>query len=430
MKNNKFIKSTIILIFGGFVTKILGFLIRIIYTRIVGEEAISLYTIVTPTYSLIITIAASFLPIAISKLVSENSKNNQKLLFNSFVLICVIDLILIFITFLFAKFIAVNLLKEPRATTLIYAISLTIPFVSFSSVFKGYFFGKQKMHPNVISNVIEQVIRIFLIIYFIPILAKKSLVYSVSGLILISIITEIISCIVFISFLPSKAKINKKNCHLSIDYIRDILKISLPLTSSRLIGNIGFFFEPILLTNILIKVGFSNSYILSNYGIYNAYAISLLALPNFFIMAISSAIIPEISKNMAKKNYKVVQKRFKQAMYISLLIGIVFSGFILVFRTKLLLILYKTTKGSNFIKILGPVFVLFYLEGPLTSTLQAIGKTKYTFKTTTIGIVIKLLVMIMFAYLRFGIYALIIAEIFNIFLVVILNGTKIKKELF
>ena len=196
MKNNKFIRSTLILVIGGFITKILGFIIRIIYTRIVGEEAISLYTIITPTYSLFIAICSSFLPIAISKLVSENTKNNKQLIFNCFILIILVDLILITLGLISLNFISNHLLKEPRSKTLIIAIIMTIPFISFSSIFKGYYLGKQKMHPNVISNIIEQLTRLTLIILFIPKIAKKSIVLSVFGLITMSIITESISCLI------------------------------------------------------------------------------------------------------------------------------------------------------------------------------------------------------------------------------------------
>ena len=44
MKKNKFLTATFILMFGGLITKILGFIIRIIYTRMVGTDAISLYS--------------------------------------------------------------------------------------------------------------------------------------------------------------------------------------------------------------------------------------------------------------------------------------------------------------------------------------------------------------------------------------------------
>lgn len=430
MRNNKFFISTLILMCSGLITKILGFIIRIIYTRIVGEEAISLYTIVMPTYSLLITFATLALPLAISKIIAENKHRSQKILINSGFIVMLVNIIVILIVFLGGEFVAVNLLKEPRATKLIYAMALTIPFISISSILKGYFFGKQKMFPNALSNIIEQIIRIILIISIIPNLINKSVVHAVVGLILMSIASETASIITFLYFAPKKFCIKKSDIKPDFSTFNNILSISIPSVSSRLVGNIGFFFEPILLTNILLYSGFSNNYILTNYGAYNAFAISLLTLPSFFIMAICSSIVPEISKFYSRNNYTWVRKRFKQAIVLSFVMGLVFSLFIMVFRYDLLSILYKTTTGSEFIKVLGPIFVLFYLEGPLASTMQAIGKAKTSFIITLLGIGVKLGVMSVLGFLGLGIYALIYAEIVNIILVVALNSLYIKKYLF
>ena len=68
---NKFLTSTLILIISGMSTKLLGMIIRIIFTRIVGTKAISLYTLVMPTYSLFLTISSFAMPTTISKLISE-----------------------------------------------------------------------------------------------------------------------------------------------------------------------------------------------------------------------------------------------------------------------------------------------------------------------------------------------------------------------
>lgn len=74
MRRNKFITSTLILMLGGAITRLLGFVIKIMYTRIIGEAGVSLYAIVMPTYSLLITIASLSLPIAISKMVAEHKE--------------------------------------------------------------------------------------------------------------------------------------------------------------------------------------------------------------------------------------------------------------------------------------------------------------------------------------------------------------------
>ena len=73
---DKFIKSTIILIIGGFITKLLGLFIKIIMTRTIGIEGISLYMLILPTFSLAMTITNLSMPIAVSKLISEDKYNN------------------------------------------------------------------------------------------------------------------------------------------------------------------------------------------------------------------------------------------------------------------------------------------------------------------------------------------------------------------
>lgn len=426
MKKNLFIKSTLILILSGFLTKILGFIIKVIYTRIIGEYGISLYSIAVPTYSLLLTIATLAIPISISKLVSENKGRSIRILTSAAFLIISINFVLVFVIFLTKDFLAVNLLKEPKASPIIMAFALTLPFVSISSVLKGYFAGKQNMVPHATSNIIEQIVRLIIILVVLPILKKKSDMLAILGLILLTIISEISSIIVFLFFLPKKINFNTKILP-SKKITKDILDISIPTVSGRIIGNIGYFFEPIILTNLLLFSGYNNSYILSEYGAYNAYSLALLTMPSFFIGAIATSLLPEISKFNGNNNLKMVKRRIHQSIIFSLIIGIFFSLLIFIFRDKLLFSLYNTTKGSDYIKVLAPFFVLFYLEGVLTSSLQALGYAKVTMNITLYGVIIKLFIMAILSLCHIGIYSLVIAEIINIFFVVFFNFKYLKK---
>lgn len=430
MKQNKFLKSTFILLIGGMITKILGFIIRIIYTRMVDAEAIGLYSLVMPTYSLLLTIATFSLPIVISKIISENKAKSVKVLANAGIIAIFLNIMVILIIYLTKDFIASNLLNEERCASLILAMAFTFPFVSISSILKGYFFGKQNMIPNTISNIIEQFIRILLIYVFIPNLVKKGVVYSVAGLILISIGTELASIMTFFFFLPKHTVIRKNDLKLDFRTSKEILGQSIPTVSSRLIGNIGFFFEPIVLTNIMLLAGYSMNFILTEYGVYNAYTIAILTMPSFFIQAISSSLLPEISKFYYKKNMIMVKRRLKQALIISFLVGLIFSTLIFVFRDFLLFTLYGTLNGSDYIKLLAPFFVLFYLEGPLQSVLQALGNAKSCMFITLIAVGVKLLTMGFLALCHIGMYALVIAEIIDIIIVVLLCYKVIRKKLY
>lgn len=427
-KNNLFIKSTLILILSGFLTKFIGFVIRIVYTRIIGPYGISLYAIATPTYSLLLTIATLAIPISISKLVAENKGRSIRILTTAAAIILTINAILILIIFASSNFIAEVLLKEPLASPILKAMVLTLPFVSISSVLKGYFAGKQNMIPHATSNIIEQIVRLIIIVAILPILMKKNVLIAILGLILLTIVSEITSIIVFFFFLPKKINFNT-NLKPNMAITKDILDISIPTVSSRIVGNIGYFFEPIILTNLLLITGYNNQYILAEYGAYNAYSISLLTMPSFFIAAVATSLLPEVSKFYTSGNMIMVKRRIKQGLLFAFVIGIVFSTFIFLFRDPLLFSLYKTTIGSKYIKILAPIFVLFYLEGVLTSGLQAMGYAKTTMKISLYGVLIKLIFLSILSLCHIGVYSLVISEIINILFVVYLNFKCLNQKL-
>ena len=161
----------------------------------------------------------------------------------------------------------------------------------------------------------------FLTIYFIPNLLKYGLNIAICGVVLINIISEFSSIIVLMIFLP-KEHINIHDFKFDKSNMKDILEISIPTTTTKLIGSLTYFLEPIILTNVLLKVGYNNSYITLEYGIINGYVYPLLLLPSFFTSAISHALLPNISYAYSNGMIKVVKKKLKQSILISLLVGI------------------------------------------------------------------------------------------------------------
>ena len=333
----------------------------------------------------------------------------------------ILNILLILITLLSTKFISTTLLHNKHTFLPLIACSLTLPFISLGYIIKGYFYGKQNVLPHMLSNIFEQIIKLILILTILPLFKNSSPTIQVTIFILLNVITETSSCIIMYLFLPRTINIKNIKLNYNKEETKSLLNITIPSTSSRLIGNIGFFFEPILLTYTLLKTNFTKNYITKYYGIYNAYTIQTLLVPSFFISAISQSLIPEISR-LYKNNYiKSLKKRIIEAITLSLLIGITFTTLITIFKDKILLLLFNTNEGSNFITILAPFFILFYLEGPLSSILISLNKIKSTTIISTTGIIIKLLTLTILGLLGFGIYSLIISEIINIIYVTLLQ---------
>lgn len=423
---NKFIKSTIVLVVGGIITKLLSFIIRIYFTRVI-KDGINIYSLIMPTYSLLITITQLGFPIAISNIIAKGEKRGKNIMSSIVPVSLLLNLILILIVIFSAKYLSNNLLHEPDTYYPLIALSLVLPFISLSSIIRGYFFGKQQMMPHSISNIIEQLFKLFIVLVILPHLLKYGTIIAVCGYILISILSETISIVVFLLYLPKNFKIERKDIKPDFGTIKDVLAIGLPAVGSRIIGNIGYFFEPIILSYMLLKTGFTNDYIISNYAIYNTYVIGLLIVPTFLLGAIGTSMLPEISKNI--NNKEKVRRLFKKTMIFSLIIG-VFSNIVLYFSCDFILnLLFNTTDGCNYIRFLAPFFTIFYFESPLSSILQAYNMTGYIMKTTIIGVIIKLASLTLLSLFHIGIYALILSEVINIFYVVIGNYIKVKQIL-
>lgn len=426
IKNNIFLKSTLVLLIGGVIGKLVGFVLRIIVTRKLGAEGMGLYSLLAPTSSLLSVLATLSYPTALSKIISEKSSRTKTLFTSIIPLSIIINIFIIGITILLAPTLS-TLLKNETLYFPIICLSLVTPFISISSIIKGYFWGKQNMFPYMLSNFIEQVARLILITLFINKFLSISLTHAISFIILVNAVGEVISQLVMLYFFP-------KNIRLSInDFnkndIKKVMDICVPSTSSKIIGSISYFLEPIVLTNVLMYAGYSKDFIVYEYGVINAYAMSLLLMPQFFTQNMATSLVPELSKYYSLGNNEMCKKRIKQIVLISCSIGGLSTLIITLFPTFFLNILYHTTLGLDYIRLLSPFTILFYIEYPLINALQALGKSKSAMKCTIISSIIRLISIASLSLLKIGMYSLILSIIINLLLSTYLYAKEIKKVL-
>ena len=425
----RFIKKALILALGGFITKILSMVIRIITTRVIGVDGLGLYMLVLPTFNLFITIATLSLPTAISKLVAEGTRNNKKLVLGFLPIAIIFNIFLIIIIIILAPFIANNLLHNEILYYPIISIGITLPFITTSSIIKGYFFGKEKMFPNVVSNMIEQITRIISIVFIIPYLLKINISYAVSGLVFINCLSESLGIVTLLLFMPNKTKINKNDIKPDLNNIKDIFSISIPTTTSRLISSIGLFLEPIIITFVFLKLGYQTTYITKEYGIISGYVLPMVMMPNFLSGAISNALLPTVTKSYANKKYKETKRKLLLACNLSLIIGVIFTIILFIFPKECLKLLFNTTLGSNYLKITSIIFLISYILNPLSICMQAMDKSKELMKINIIAVIIKTSLLFTLTYLNINMWPLIISYGIQYIYITIKIITIIRKNL-
>ena len=426
---NKFVMGTIILLTGGFLSKFLGFVLRIIITRQIGTEGIGLYSLVMPTFGLFITIATFSYPVAISKIISVRGKSSKKAIFSIIPISIILNLFTLLIIFLISKPLANIFLKDQRLYIPLLSIGFTLPFIGLSSIIKGYYWGKQRMGIYILSNIVEQIVRIIVLILLIPKVIKVSLVLTISLIIIVNVLSETSSIIVMLLGLPKGVKITKEDLRPSKEYIKDIMNICVPSTSSKIVGSISHFLEPIILINVLSYVGYSNNYIVTEYGIVNGYSLALLLIPQFFTMSISTSLIPELSKSYSIGDIKNCKKRLFQITGLSLMIGAFSTGIIFAVPEYFLNLIYNTNLGANYIRVLAPFFLLYFINTPLASAMQALDMSKDEMQITLLTSFVKLFLLSLLAFLKIGMYSLIISTIITLIYSTYLHIKKVKKKL-
>lgn len=412
------VKNTIILIVTSMIIRILSLVNRIILTRLLGNEGISLYVITLPSLSLFMTISGFSLNIATTKVFAENSvtgKYSEKKILSSAITIGLVAAALtIVILLIFLRPLVFNGLKQKNAYFPILSCIFFLPLIALNNIFRGYFNGKNRITVSAAATLIEQVSRITVAIILLYLFLPYGLIVAVSMAILAMGMGEAIS----LGFILLMIKKNKPRHSETEDKpIKAILKITVPTTASRLVGNFTYFLEPIIYTAALTIIGFSTKDILYRYSAITAYGIPLITLCSFVSTSIATVIIPNITKSYASGKIREVNYYIKKSCLLSFVPGILVSILITAYAREYMMLIYRTDIGSDYAEKLGALFILFYLQAPINAVMQAVGRAKTLFHISLFTNIIKLILIFSLAFIpRITYDSLIIAMLINTFL--------------
>ncbi|MFD3449379.1 stage V sporulation protein B [Microbacteriaceae bacterium 4G12] len=403
MTKQSFLRGTFILILAGLVTRILGFVNRIVMARTLGEEGVGLYMMAVPTFILAITLTQLGLPVAIAKLVAEaeavgDHHKVKKIVTVSLAITLTLSIILTGAFIILAPILSRTLLTDSRTYYPLISILPVVPIIAVSSVLRGYFQGKQNMKPGSYAQVIEQVVRITLIAFCIQAFLPYGIEYAAAGAMISAVLGELASLLYMLVIFKKQKSISIRPQFLqtvkkSKGTLRSLMSIALPTTGSRFIGSISYFFEPIVVSQSLAIAGVTAAVATRQYGELTGYALPLLFLPSFITFALSTSLVPSISEAMAKKQYRLVEYRLQQAIRLSFISGGWAVVILYVFAAPILLLMYNSDHATVFVQLLAPFCIFYYMQGPLAAVLQALDLAKVAMMNSLIGSVVKVIVI-------------------------------------
>lgn len=366
LKKESFMKSVVVLMVSQVFVKVLGLVYKLYLTNKegFGDKGNAIYSSGFQVYALLLTISAMGVPNALSKLVSErvaigDHRGAHKIFKIALLTFSFIGFCCSMILFLGAHTISNTFLQIPEAEMALVALSPSIFFVSVIAVIKGYFNGRENITVTAKSQSLEQVFKTLftiLIVNALSIISGMDTVVMAAGANLATSLSAFTCFMYLVNYYRTIRPIIANEIKNTVNYkptrirktIKQILFVSIPMSLSAIFGALNRNIDSMTVVRGLKKFMTEESAKIQ-YGILSGKVETLVTIPMSFNMAFATALVPSISKAMAKNDKKTVEKRIKFSLLVSILIGMPCMVGMILYAKQILLLLFPNAATGEFI---------------------------------------------------------------------------------
>jgi len=395
MTKKSFVQGAIILMLAGFIVRILGFVYRIYLSNLIGAEGMGLFQLIFPVYSLVILTLTSGISIAVSKMVAEELARNHIVNLRRITKIALVIVVLsgtiVSVIMLINMDLIVNVILKDRRTyySMLFLVPC-IPVIAVSSVLKGYFYGIQDVVPTAISQIVEQFVRIGLVMAMAAYFLNIGLEYACALATIGMAVGEISNLLVlYITYVIRKKRSSKPVPKTGLIRKRHIFKsliaVSVPVSFNRFITSIMAAVEYILIPRRLLAGGLDYRHSIEEYGKLTGMAMPLLFFPSLVTVSLATTLVPAISEAISLKNYRTVNYRISKSIQLTFILGFIFTAIFLSYPHEIGNLLYKREKIGYMLYLLSFTCIFVYLQQTLLGILNGLGKQGISLRNSIIG---------------------------------------------
>lgn len=374
---------------AALIVRILGFANRIYMSNILGAEGMGLFQLASPIYSLIILTLTSGVSISVSGLVAkEKSKGNEanaiRIVKTALLILFISGTVCGILLAVFSQKISINILKDNRVYYSLIMLSPCIPIVASASAIKGYFYGSSNVTPTAISQITEQIVRICVIFFVANKIAGHNLAYGCAIATTSAALGEMANLMVVgVAFL--KVKSAQKPTILRKDAMKNIVKLSAPVSMNRLVISFMGMLETVLLPLRFAYGGGDYIEGIEILGRISGMAMPLIAFPTIITSSVATTLVPAISEAVSTRNYKLANHRITRCLNVSFLLGFIFFAIFNVLGELIAEILYPGNEVGVILKELSYCCIFIYIEQIMAGILNGLGKQGISLITSVSG---------------------------------------------
>ncbi len=383
MKRFLFLKNAAILTVTSLLLRTVGIFFRVYLSNKIGAEGMGLYQLVFSIYVLAATFASAGISTAVTRLIAEEAgrgtrRSVRRILRRAIFVSLLIGILSALIVALCAAPIAQVALNDARAVSSLRILSIGLPFMGVSSCMRGYFIAQRKVSRTTNAQMLEQVVRIGVIMLLIDRFAAQGLSAACAAVLIGDTLAEMASCLfLYVGYCRDNRKLptgQASSAAVRPPIMRKLLAIAVPITAGRYLNTALRTVENLMVPNALTTYSGSRERALSEFGMLKGMAMPILFFPSSFLSAFSTLLIPEVSEAAVLNQTEKVEKAVSASIRITLLLSIPISAIFSLFSKQLGVLIYNSEEVGLLIGVLAPLMPLMYLESVVDGLLKGLNQ--------------------------------------------------------
>ena len=383
----------------------LGFLYRIVLSRLIGAEGLGLYQVALSLFSVFLTLGTGGIPVTVSRLTckskAENDPRGESGAFTSGVLLSLLLTLPVLLVFLPFGQHFTFLFSDERAVPVFKILLIGLVFSSLYAVVRGSFWGNKKFLTSSLIEIAEETVMVIA-----GVLLLRNVDGSLEG-------TKLAAWAVVVSYLFSFAA--SALCFLfgggrfssPKKTFRPLFNATLPITSVRASGSLVNSAVAVLLPAMLIRAGATSAEALRLFGVATGMAMPVLMIPSTVVGSLSLVLVPELSEDYYRQNRVRLYKNLERGIGVSFLVACVLLPFFYALGQDLGAIAFSEPLAGEII-VKGCVILLpMSLTMITTGMLNSMGFERQTFLFYFFGAAATLLCILLLPAVC-GVYAYVV----------------------
>lgn len=388
-------KGAMILSIASLISKVLSAVYRVPFQNLVGNVGFYVFQQVYPIYGIGMVFALSGMPMLISQVISEQDSIEQQkgLLRQIFIILAVFGVVVILVAQLKATSIAA-MMGDIRLDSLIRAVSWMFLMMPILACLRGYFQATLVMKPTAYSQVIEQIIRVGLIILAAYVGVHHGIdPYTIGTYAMIATpVSELFSVAILVKY-----------------YVKDIKRLpKIKVLSYRVLfkrmvfegGTICLLSSLMVLMQLIDSFTVRKGLIMNGLSMLDSQVVKgiydrgqpLVQLGLVIATSFASAILPSLSLAYRKKKLKSFHHLASEMLRVSMFLTVGVAVGMISLMPLINRLLFNSVQQNTTISIFMISVILTTMITIYSSILQSANHFKVTIISIIIGLTVKLLI--------------------------------------